>query len=187
MCRLTTRHIALASPNTTIPIRTKKTGTAAQVTLSQEILDAIQLYLKERGDSKRWLFISHGKGRLTKTETEISPRSRKGYGNPLHPASAYNLISELACIAYPDPGDFFLGPHAFRHWHAQQLRSASVPMDQIQAVLGHSSSVTTEMIYAPEANGKAIANAERNASETCSIGSFFQKVNKKFAFTNIMN
>jgi integrase len=152
VCRLRTRHIALASPNTTIPIRTKKTGTAAQVTFSQDILDSIQLYLKERGDSKRWLFISHGKGRLKKTDAEKHPRIRKGYGNPLHPASAYNLIAELACLAYPDPEDFFLGPHAFRHWHAQQLRSASVPMDQIQAVLGHSSSVTTEMIYAPEAN-----------------------------------
>lgn len=53
VCRMNKGNIELAFPDTTIPIRTKKTGMPAQVPLSREVLDTVNLYLTERGDSKR--------------------------------------------------------------------------------------------------------------------------------------
>ncbi|MCX6054206.1 MAG: site-specific integrase [Chloroflexi bacterium] len=55
--------------------------------------------------------------------------------------------------------DRFTSPHALRHWFAQNLRDDLVPLDVIQAGLGHSNLETTREIYAPFPNLKPMVDS----------------------------
>jgi integrase len=52
-----------------------------------------------------------------------------------------------------------------RHWLAQTLRDSLVPLDVIQAGLGHSSLETTRKIYAPSPNMSPMVDAIRQMNK----------------------
>jgi integrase len=82
------------------------------------------------------------------------------YDAPLPERAAHRIVKDVSKIAFPRGRSGFVGPYAFRHWHGQRLRLMSVPIDQIQATLGHSSPAATEQNYAPLTSRKVIEQIE---------------------------
>jgi site-specific recombinase XerD len=90
---------------------------------------AIQAYLAERQDDCPGLFISHGRGK----------------GRPLGRGTVWAVVKEAAQA---------LGlhrktsPHSFRHYRATQLLNEGMPLESVQAYLGHQDISTTRKVYA---------------------------------------
>lgn len=158
VCRLTRQDLARACAGDGIlEIPMKKTGRKAYVFVSSLTQNAVQEYLDAREDRKPYLLISHGRGRRGSADI----LSREKYGTPLPERAAHRIVKSIARRAYPRGGAGFVGPHAFRHWHGQRLRLMGVPIDQIQAILGHSSPAVTEQNYAPLPSREVIGRIER--------------------------
>ena len=142
--------------------RMKKTEEMAHCRLGPETLQVIDAYLDARADLSPWLLIQHGKGSQPRKKRSPSTYKnlRRGYGAQLSTVSAWRLVREIARLSGYDPEKYFTSPHAFRHWHAISLIDAGVNLENVQAVLGHSTPTTTRKIYAPEPNRAAIDQAE---------------------------
>ena len=98
--------------------------------LTSEAMTAIQAYCRARGaDPYPALFISH----------------RRGLGRPLTRVSGWAIVKRAAFAL----GIADASPHKFRHYRGQQLLNEGMPLDMVQAYLGHASPETTRRIYAP--------------------------------------
>lgn len=166
---LTVRTITDAQErNGYMNIKTIKSGTTANCYLNPAVLESINLYLNERGDKSPWLFIQHGKSnkkpdpnKTVYSKYTSEGKTRKGYGAPITPLTIWRIVRSVASAAgyKQEDVDRFTSPHALRHWFAQNLRDDLVPLDVIQASLGHSSLETTRAIYAPFPNLKPMVDS----------------------------
>ena len=142
----------------------QKTEAPAYCFLFPPVFESIDAYLSERKDRSPWLFIQHGRSGKKRQGTVdyFANKSRKGYGAPISTTTVWRIVRSIATAAgYKESGDnLFLSPHAMRHWFAQSLREADVPIDDIQSALGHASSETTRAIYAPLPNLKRLIQAQ---------------------------
>lgn len=159
ICRLTRQDLSrVPEGGGILEIRMKKTGRKAFVFVSGFTRKAVREYLYTRQDDRPHLLISHGRGR----RGDAGILDREKYGFPLPERSAHKSVTAIAKIAYKGRRPGFVGPHAFRHWHGQRLRLMGVPIDQIQAILGHSSPAVTEQNYAPLPNKEIIEKIEKS-------------------------
>lgn len=60
-------------------------------------------------------------------------------------AVLYNIVKDCIKKSGIDPGDRHRGPHALRHSLATNLMSGNVPVSGISDILGHTSTLTTEI------------------------------------------
>lgn len=106
-----------------------KGGQPRLILLTMEAMKAIQAYLSERQDDFPGLFISHGRGK----------------GQPLGRGTVWSVVKQAAKA---------LGlhhrtsPHSFRHFRATQLLNEGMPLESVQAYLGHQDISTTRKVYA---------------------------------------
>ena len=101
------------------------------ILLTTEARQAIRAYLKARGnDGCPGLFISHG------------PR---GIGQSLNRTSIWRVVKEAAKVLDLHEST---SPHDFRHFRATQLLNDGLPLELVQAYLGHADISTTRKIYA---------------------------------------
>lgn len=135
---------------------TGKGGRQRTVWITQEALKRIKAYLATRTDPANVLFVGSKKGK------------------PITRQMVWRIVKEGAEGA--GVGDF-TGPHAFRHWLARQLfndEDEPVPMEDVQALLGHASPATTRTIYAPHSSNarlhRAIKKARKRPEETVDLG-----------------
>lgn len=99
--------------------------------LMPEAVEAIQVYLAERGDAGRPLWVSH---------------ARNSAGKRLSSTSIHNLIKGVVEEMGLDPD---ISAHDFRHYRATTLLRAGMPLEAVQEYLGHADISTTRSIYAP--------------------------------------
>ena len=131
-----------------------KGGRRRTVWITRDSLERIRDYLDARKDSSNILFIGSKKG------------------TPITRQMVWKIVKEGAKAA--GVGDF-TGPHAFRHWLARQLfndEEDPVPIEDVQALLGHASPTTTRIIYAPHTSKsrlhRALKRARKRPEETLS-------------------
>jgi len=108
---------------------TGKGGRTRVILLTDEAMRAIQAYLAERSDDFPGLFISHGRGR----------------GKPLGRGTLWRVVKDAAKALglYKSTS-----PHSFRHYRATQLLNEGMPLESVQAYLGHQDISTTRQVYA---------------------------------------
>ncbi len=140
-----------------LEVRMQKTGRIAHCRLGPDTLTIFDAYLQARDDNSPWLFIQHGKSnKRRKNSVSFFKNAKKGYGAPLSSVSAWRIVQEVAALAGLDSQKHFTSPHAFRHWHAKTLIENGTSLENVQAVLGHSTPATTRIIYAPEPDKRRI-------------------------------
>jgi len=99
------------------------------ILLTADAMRAIQAYLAERADDYPGLFISHGRGR----------------GRPLGRGTLWLVVKEAARALGLHKST---SPHSFRHYRATQLLNEGMPLESVQAYLGHQDISTTRTVYA---------------------------------------
>jgi integrase len=153
---------------------TKKSGSIAYCFLDASVFESVDLYLSKRGDKSPWLFIQHGRSGKKRDNVQSNysrinekGKLRKGYGAPITTQMVWRIVASVANAAGYDKSEenIFISPHALRHWLAQTLRDSLVPLDVIQAGLGHSSLETTRKIYAPSPNMSPMVDAIRQMNK----------------------
>lgn len=97
--------------------------------LTPEAQAAIRAYCNERDDPYPALFISH----------------RRNKGRPLTRMSIWRIVKRAAKALGLSKA---ASPHAFRHYRATQLLNEGMPLESVQAYLGHASPETTRIVYA---------------------------------------
>ncbi len=118
----------------------------------KDALDAISDYLWLRRlainhplRDDDYLFIGHHGNTSKETAEGFANRNK-----PLSPAHVRQLFVQACQTVGPDLGrSNYLTPHDLRHYFAQRLLDNSIPIDVIQALLGHTSIETTRSVYAP--------------------------------------
>lgn len=108
---------------------TGKGGQTRVILLTKDAMQAIQAYLKERDDAYPGLFISHG----------------RGIGQPLGRGTIWAVVKSAAKALGLHHST---SPHSFRHFRATQLLNEGMPLESVQAYLGHQDISTTRRIYA---------------------------------------
>ena len=106
-----------------------KGGQPRVILLTSEAMRAIQAYIAERDDNFAGLFISHG----------------RGYGKPLGRGTIWAVVKKAAVILDLHHST---SPHSFRHFRATQLLNEGMPLESVQAYLGHQDISTTRKVYA---------------------------------------
>lgn len=164
LCQLTKKHVDDARvQNGRLELRMEKTGRIAHTRLSKDTIEVIDEYLEARDDHSPWILIQHGKSNRRRHNSQSFFRNaKKGYGAVLSSTSAWRIVQEVAALAGLDREKYFTSPHAFRHWHAKTLIENGVSLENIQAVLGHSTPATTRIIYAPEPDKRKIDQIEND-------------------------
>jgi integrase/recombinase XerD len=97
--------------------------------LTTEAQEAIRAYCNARDDASPALFVSH----------------RKNKHMPLTRMSIWRTVKQ-ASKALGLSRD--TSPHSFRHFRATQLLNEGMPLESVQAYLGHTSPETTRIVYA---------------------------------------
>ena len=97
--------------------------------LTPEAQSAIRAYCRERDDSSPALFISHG----------------RGAGQSLSRVAIWQTVKRAARALDMNANT---SPHSFRHYRATQLLNEGMPLESVQAYLGHASPATTRIVYA---------------------------------------
>lgn len=120
-----------------------KGNKARYLFLTREAQHAIQTYCGERHDAYEGLFISHGRER----------------GNPLTRQMLWRIVSEAAHAL-----GFTAHPHDFRHYRARQMLADGIPLEDIQAILGHADIGTTRRVYAQSDPNRVQAMFVRGAA-----------------------
>ena len=90
---------------------------------------AIEAYVAERDDDFPGLFISHG----------------RGYGNQLGRGTIWSVVKKAVKVLGLHRST---SPHSFRHYRATQLLNEGMPLESVQAYLGHQDISTTRKVYA---------------------------------------
>lgn len=106
-----------------------KGGQPRVILLTPEAMRAIQAYLAARNDDHPGLFISHG----------------RGYGKPLGRGTLWAIVKKAANALGLHKST---SPHSFRHYRATQLLNEGMPLESVQAYLGHQDISTTRKVYA---------------------------------------
>jgi site-specific recombinase XerD len=106
-----------------------KGGQPRVILLTTEAMQAIQAYVGERGDEFPGLFISHG----------------RGYGKALGRGTIWSIVKRAAKALGLHHST---SPHSFRHFRATQLLNEGMPLESVQAYLGHQDISTTRKVYA---------------------------------------
>jgi len=106
-----------------------KGGQPRVILLTSEAMQAIHTYTTERNDNFAGLFISHG----------------RGYGNPVGRGTIWSVVKKAAAILDLHQST---SPHSFRHYRATQLLNEGMPLESVQAYLGHQDISTTRKVYA---------------------------------------
>lgn len=106
-----------------------KGGQPRLILLTAEAMQAIQAYVGERNDDYPGLFISHGRGK----------------GKPLGRGTVWAVVKEAAKALGLHRST---SPHSFRHYRATQLLNEGMPLESVQAYLGHQDISTTRKVYA---------------------------------------
>jgi len=110
---------------------------ARELFLTQDARKAIQDYLNLRGDdSASDLFISHG----------------RQVGRALSTSQIWRIVEDASRHKFGEKAgkpNVPVRPHDFRHLRAQHLLDSGMPLEDLQALLGHKSPATTRTIYAP--------------------------------------
>ncbi|HIQ06049.1 MAG TPA: hypothetical protein EYH31_10270 [Anaerolineae bacterium] len=99
------------------------------ILLTQAAMRAIQAYIAERDDDHPGLFISHG----------------RGHGQPLGRGTIWKVVKDAARALGLHEST---SPHSFRHYRATQLLNEGMPLESVQAYLGHQDISTTRKVYA---------------------------------------
>ncbi len=122
------------------------------VWITRDSLERIRAYLAKRNEPSNILFLGKKKG------------------TPITRQMVWKIVKDGAKAA--GVGDF-TGPHAFRHWLARQLfddEEDPVPIEDVQALLGHASPTTTRTIYAPNTSKarlhKTLKKARKRPEDT---------------------
>ncbi|MFQ5613693.1 MAG: tyrosine-type recombinase/integrase [Anaerolineae bacterium] len=126
---------------------TGKGGRTRTVWLTRQTLGHLRAYLRERNDSFAPLFIAHSRNK----------------GQPVTRQWVWKVVKDGAKAAGVAR---FSGPHAFRHWFAQQLfndEEHPVAIEDVQELLGHASPVTTRVVYAPKSKAARLHQALKRA------------------------
>ena len=124
-------------------------------------MTVLEAYLQARDDHSPWIFVQHGKSnRRRSNSVAFFKNAQKGYGARLSSTSAWRIVQKVAGLSGLDREKYFTSPHAFRHWHAKTLIENGTSLENIQAILGHSTPATTRIIYAPEPNKRQIDEVE---------------------------
>jgi len=97
--------------------------------LTPEAQAAIRAYCNARDDSYDPLFISHG----------------RNMGQPLSRMSIWLAVKAAVKALGLSK---ITSPHSFRHYRATQLLNEGMPLESVQAYLGHASPETTRIVYA---------------------------------------
>ena len=133
-----------------------KGGRQRTVWITQDALLRIKDYLDTRTDPSNVLF------------------SGKKKGVAITRQMVWKIVKDAAKAANVSD---FTGPHAFRHWLARQLfndEDDPVPIEDVQALLGHASPNTTRTIYAPHSSKsrlhKALKRARKRPEDTVNLG-----------------
>ncbi|MCZ7573961.1 MAG: tyrosine-type recombinase/integrase [Ardenticatenaceae bacterium] len=106
-----------------------KGGQARVILLTPDAMRAIRAYIDARNDRYEGLFISHG----------------RGHGQPLGRGTLWTVVKEAArALGLHDS----TSPHSFRHFRATQLLNEGMPLESVQAYLGHQDISTTRKVYA---------------------------------------
>jgi integrase len=108
---------------------TGKGDQTRMILLTPEAMEAIQGYTAERDDRHPALFISHSRGR----------------GSPLSRQTIWRVVKEAAEALELHEST---SPHSFRHYRATQLLNQGMPLESVQAYLGHKDISTTRRVYA---------------------------------------
>ncbi len=106
-----------------------KGGQPRLILLTVDAMRAIQAYITERQDDYPGLFISHGRGK----------------GKPLGRGTVWSVVKEAAKALGLHRST---SPHSFRHYRATQLLNEGMPLESVQAYLGHQDISTTRKVYA---------------------------------------
>ncbi len=108
-----------------------KGGVARVMYFTPEAREAIQAYLRERGDDRvSALFVSH---------RAPSPARRRR----LSTRGIWKIVKEAGkAVGVPE-----VTPHYFRHYRGSTLLEAGLTLPEVQQVLGHRSIQTTRRIY----------------------------------------
>jgi integrase/recombinase XerD len=106
-----------------------KGGQPRLILLTREAMHAIQAYIAERDDTHPGLFVSHG----------------RGYGKPLGRGTIWAIVKKAAAALGLHKST---SPHSFRHFRATQLLNEGMPLESVQAYLGHQDISTTRKVYA---------------------------------------
>ncbi len=108
---------------------TGKGGRQRILFLTPDAQAAIRAYLQERTDRNPWLFVAHNgrrPGHITRSTVWAIVKDA---------VRALGLDEETS-------------PHTFRHYRATQLLNRGMPLESVQALLGHRSITTTRTVYA---------------------------------------
>lgn len=97
--------------------------------LTPESQAAIRAYCNARNDTYPALFVSH----------------RKGKGQALTRMSIWRAVKQATHALGLSK---ITSPHSFRHYRATQLLNQGMPLESVQAYLGHASPETTRIVYA---------------------------------------
>lgn len=97
--------------------------------LTPEAQRAIRAYCNARDDAYPALFISH----------------RKNKGQALTRMTIWRAVKHAAHALGLSK---ITSPHSFRHYRATQLLNEGMPLESVQAYLGHTSPETTRIVYA---------------------------------------
>lgn len=106
-----------------------KGGQPRVILLTSDAMRAIQAYLAERDDAYPGLFISHGRGR----------------GKAIGRGTMWSVVKAAAATLGLHKST---SPHSFRHFRATQLLNEGMPLESVQAYLGHRDISTTRKVYA---------------------------------------
>jgi integrase/recombinase XerD len=107
-----------------------KGGQPRVILLTGDAMSAIQAYVADRSDDYPGLFVGHGN------------RSR---GQPLSRKSIWQVVKQAVQALGLHPST---SPHSFRHYRATQLLNQGMPLESVQAYLGHADISTTRKVYA---------------------------------------
>jgi integrase/recombinase XerD len=108
---------------------TQKGGYTHILLFTSEALRAIRAYLGARADNYPAMFISHG----------------RNLGQPLGRGTIWSIVKQAAKALDLHEST---SPHSFRHYRATQLLNEGMPLESVQAYLGHQDIATTRKVYA---------------------------------------
>jgi len=106
-----------------------KGGYTRALFLTSEAQAAIRIYCSERDDNNDAVFVSHGRGK----------------GKPIGRGTIWSTVKNAARVLDLHKST---SPHSFRHFRATQLLNEGMPLESVQAYLGHRDIATTRKVYA---------------------------------------
>jgi site-specific recombinase XerD len=149
-----------------------KGGRARPIFLTPEALDAIRAYLAARDA----LDTSNGDQIVTDRSAALFVRHDRNSARPISTKTIWQIVScaakEVFGLDAKGRPIKRYGPRDFRHLRAQDLFDNGMPIDTLQALLGHSSMLTTKRTYADQPSQERLSIAleqfGRDANEVAS-------------------